>query len=531
MMNYLKSIACVFLCALLENGHARSPQSHDGPLEVYGRNMTTPQELKDEINRLAIEPILAALKRNAVGDREMTSLLSRIKITATPHFMRLPNAYSRRVASGVSVEIDGGWFVHMYSLSKFAAVYVIDPTSERDIVNRVSIKYGADLAAALLRDRDLPRFGAGFNVKEYVTDPLDQRNIYALATRIVDEAMAWTILHEIAHHILGHLIPGRYDDSITTSQRLELEADVWAYKKMVEIGIPHFGVYIFMQIMNAQAQIDSKIGLAYDETKDSHPSWASRIATLKVRYDPMKATTHGTFMNFNSMVGLPTVNGQLTIKLMNYTFPRDPVDTGCIAVVLLQDTSPDLAVSQKRGNSMHLLQAPAGQLIDVEILEPDRTISRIVTTVTDKASGKMTQGAFLAWEQPWALYGEMTKDGFRVGEVMITTAKSQLLSALKQTTDNPIVQRQALSVADQKLTANCEIGWQVGTGKLGISEGLRLSQLNEKQYMNNLKTILGDRNFVRLQSNVMALPMAQAAMHQLQKMLPALQPNTRLQQD
>ncbi len=524
-MIYCKQLVASLVCFLLVSRLAFS-QPRDGPIEAYERQSEDFQRNSESVKRRVIEPIVAALKRKAEDDPQMLRLLNRIEFTITPHAMRPANAYATgpsHVASRGTVEVDLGWFNQSYAIATLAAATLATNRAKgRKIAHQAGFKYGYAIGEALRAGRTVPNFI--FRVKEYVSDPLELAYVRLLSVRITSEAMAWIILHEIAHHKLGHLTPGRYDTSNATSRKLELEADDWAYKKMQEVGIPHFGVLKVMQMMDLADQIRARFGIVVEEAQSTHPSWSSRIAHLETKYDPMKVTTGSKYTTFTTIIDLADPGDvPAVIRSMSYIFPRKPVTQGCLAFVRLEKMPVEIAITEMRDGSMHLLQASPGLLIDVTIISPERTITQVVTTITNRATGAVTQSILQAWEQPWTLFGEVTKEGIRVGEGIQTTMRSFFIDFLRQTINDHNVLRRAIYILDQKLQSDCDIAQRFGRGQMSRQEILRRNQADMQQYQENLKAVLGERDYAHFQSNMMASPFAQASMRQLQKLLSAPQ--------
>ncbi len=513
-------IGVVLATALCLSGHGTAAaQVQDGAIEAYERQSSALQILEEKVTRASIEPVVAALRRGSEGDPEILRLLSRIEFTATPHLMRPGNAYAsrpRRVASGGTVEIDLGWFQQAFSIGEAASFVAIDPTGERKLMYSVGFNYGRELAEAIADARNPPNFSIDIN--DYLSDPLELSFVRGFGTRITDEAMAWTVLHEVAHHELGHLTPGKFDSSNATSRQLELDADDWAHRKMEELDIPLFGVMQFMQMMDVLDQIQAQVGFGFDESESTHPTWARRLSHLTSNYDTTKSTTKSSYKIFMSKLNVAAPGAPANIKRIAYASPRNSKEFACIGFVMFDDVQ-EIAIAEQSGDAVHLLQVPPGELIEVTILEPDRAVSHIQTTVTNRATGEVMQGTLLAWEQPMALYGEVTKAGIRVGEVMQISPRSMIGEALDETVTDPKTKRNALAALDKKLESDCEIAIAFGRGQLEMQEMMSRSQSVAQTYSDDLNRILGERDFARLQSTIMASPLVQSGLRQFQKLV------------
>lgn len=511
----MKKLAHFIIFSFFASSVALS-QTKDDRFEAFERQSDIHNSLSKTVSRATITPIVSALKRATIDDPELQKLLSQVEFTTTPHLMRKGNSYASRLKGRdnyVRVELDLAWFNQALSIGLLAATRIIDPNNKRNIMRSVGLDYGKDHSEAIINGSSPSDFV--IDITDYVSDPLELSIVQGFGHRITEEVMAWTVLHEVAHHKLGHLT---YRGAQLKPKDRELAADKWAHRKMEELGISLFGIMSFMQVLNALDYIHNIGSKGSNNVSSTHATWAQRLAVLNTNHNPVMATTKSIFTTYISKLNLAKQNDQADIQRVIYGFSRDPSDLGCVGIFRAGDNPPDVVSTERRGSSMHLLQATPDLIIDIEIANPDQTISLIVTTVTNRKTGEKYKGSILAWEQSFSLYGELEKEGVRVGEAMQTSKRLVFSTALNSTTGDPNIRSRALAILENNLESTCVIVQEFSKGIIGKKEMLRRNKVASQNYISNLKMLLGNDNFEQLQSNMMASSLVKAGLKHLKRL-------------
>lgn len=107
----------------------------------------------------------------------------------------------------------------------------------------------------------------------------------ALAERLSDDALAFVLAHEMAHHDLGHLTLSLVAASyMGQSQRMELHADAEALRISVAAGFSmEGGLETFAPTLwqNEPEPEPSELEAAFDRFRRSHPPTAVRLRHLR----------------------------------------------------------------------------------------------------------------------------------------------------------------------------------------------------------------------------------------------------------
>lgn len=511
----------LLLSAFSSLSFTAAAQPIDGLVERYERRSEAVRKLQEETTRMAVEPVVATLKRATKADPEMQTLLAQVRATATPHMMRPANAYARRerrTSQGGIVEVDLGWFLQSNAIGRTEGLRLLDLGNDRQLMHRVRLDYGRAFERALREGQDVPNFL--FDLKDYVTDPLELAFVQGLSQRLSDEAMAWTVLHEIAHHKLGHLGEERRNVSREASRKMEFDADEWAFRKMIELNIPLYGAMRFMDTMVVLEQLHSQFGLGLIEEESTHPSWRRRKEQLQRMHDPLAATKDDWLM-FSVPVNLAPPGMPAEIKRMTYAFPRDPKEVGvCLAIVRVGDLQGFAAI-ERQDRGVHLYQATPDQLLHAHLTEPHRTLTSIVTTVTNRATGEKTQDTRLAWQAPTSLFGEVERHGILLADAMAVSPRALYQSALQRVVGDSAVRRAAIASFERKTASDCQLAIAHAKGKLNTREMLSRVEAIQLTHAREMTSVLGEAGYARFQSELLKDPVVQKTLPLAEKILPA----------
>lgn len=501
-MFFLKRLIIAIISLIFTTTTVLSEKQYD-KFERYELQSESAKTISNIITKFSINPVVDAMKRMTIDDQEMQKLLSRVAFTSTPHIMRKGNAYSilRTGSKGrESVEVDPGWVQQALSVGSIVGVRIADPVNAGDILHRFGSDYFINNSSSL-KNGTILLPNLSFDITDYISDPYKLSVAQGVGYRVASEIMAWTVLHEIAHHKLGHLVHKMSNPSAINT---ELEADNWAFNKMQDIGIPLYGVMSFMQVMNVFDRIHSISNQDNKLVNNTHPSWENRLSRLLASHDPMKVSTRFKITTFMSKLSFPRLNEPSSIKLVAYIFTQDPVDLSCTGALFITGNPVEILISEKRGDSIHLLQQTLDESIDIKIINPHYTISKVITTVTNRKTGVKKLINVIAWEQSLVLFSELEKEGVRVGDAMQISSRVFFKDMLKLTISDPELIKQAINVSEQNLKSQCAVRQRFGRGEISLNEMNKLSLSANKTYENNLISVIGNSNYARLNSKIMA---------------------------
>jgi hypothetical protein len=113
--------------------------------------------------------------------------------------------------------------------------------------------------------------------------PETLRALQQLRMSVMDDVLAWFLLHEAGHHVSRHRsVRG---EPLVDSRRREAEADAFASRTMLKLG---FGLHRVERFLAGMAAIDAcvaPLGYGTDEASSTHPSWATRAISMRRGFD------------------------------------------------------------------------------------------------------------------------------------------------------------------------------------------------------------------------------------------------------
>ncbi|MFX0067360.1 MAG: hypothetical protein ACFFC7_35005, partial [Candidatus Hermodarchaeota archaeon] len=221
------------------------------------------------------------LKYHYRNEQSTKRYLDRVHFVALPEVLRGGNA--RAIASKYSqyVVVDAALVLEIFDVSKLIVIgRFLDRPRAAAIIRDASRIYGAESTEAHINGKPLPPFR--FNEADYLSDEGELQLVERLHLEIADITIAWVILHELAHHMLGHTL--REPINKAQSRNDELAADAWAFKKLTELGICLWGVGQVMSLWSGWEQAREILGIEDPEEESSHPSWRTRYQKLTQLY-------------------------------------------------------------------------------------------------------------------------------------------------------------------------------------------------------------------------------------------------------
>lgn len=233
-----------------------------------------------------IEPVFALLHAHFVEDAALMRLIDEIKLRVVSDRPAAEAAFD-----GVDAEIWLGTPL-IFELSTYAATiaagfYVILPGEEME-----RLDFDAHFAAwtdAIGRDKvagngSWPRFGSD---ALYRLSPSYRSLAVRYSGDAASAAVAWIVLHELAHHALCHVGQGtrRCAGVAVPQDRIDQEAaaDSWATERAYDMGLSLEAIATGLGLFGAREDIRDDLradaGLP-EHVSDTHPAWRDRLRSL-----------------------------------------------------------------------------------------------------------------------------------------------------------------------------------------------------------------------------------------------------------
>jgi hypothetical protein len=254
------------------------------------QNLTPSQiaALADRATREILTPVKDSLIEQLRSDPKLAALVSSVTLhtlsTPRPHVGRNAGATTEQGLPVVLVDLV--FLGELTQIGQFGAIGLMSTAEATALIQSTLVERNRQLAAAAAGAR-LPAFEVGL-------DNLGGAGVRDVAVRLGVEVSlttaAWLILHEIGHHVLGHVAPKVAPSSLKDSRDRELGADAWANRKLYELGYHLLYLHAFFQAKDVLQELALKHGFDVPEASSTHPLYATRLAELNKQFDVDKAS-------------------------------------------------------------------------------------------------------------------------------------------------------------------------------------------------------------------------------------------------
>jgi hypothetical protein len=282
----------------------------------------TQQAIIDQVLKDDVQPVVDVLRQQTRGDQNLQSLLSQLTFRANPPDSYMGYAYGTHELGGGSVVINLNLLSAITSLSE---LHTMDTGPYKQEAADWWKWYREETTKSKRAKSPTP--AVVLRLGGYVPDSLHQKFIRELSKLEYDPAIAWVLLHEIAHHVVGDAGNPLPDQS----RERELKADYWAFRKLQELHYPLLGVYaclnelarhqaIVQGIMDGQDQPATLSQLKQLEIGMLWPLWDTRAKALAEHFD-VNAQPELPYVNFRAMESFTRTDGSKSLFDITVFFP------------------------------------------------------------------------------------------------------------------------------------------------------------------------------------------------------------------
>lgn len=379
----------------------------------------------ERVSREILSPVIESLLEQLQGDRQLSGLVSAVALytypTPRPHLGR--NAAATRSLGRPVVQVDLEFLAELMQIASLGGAGLTRTAAGDSLITSTLREWNRQLGEAA-RGMPMPDFEANLDQLGDAGSALRD-----VATRLGVEVglttAAWLVLHEIGHHVLGHLEVE--PPSLERSRQLEESADAWAYGKLHELGYHLYYLDVFLEAREVLEELALHHGLATPEAESDHPLYATRRIRLNALHDVGQPAP----VRMLAFLGVGW-DDQGRPQLIEAWVPRYPDE----------DIQPDatLWTGSQVGNSVldwvdgevHIYGRSPGLLTRVTIHDPAAMRSKVTITYRWPESGKQ-QAVERFWIQTTLAWARSRRAGnLRVATVLdapVLTVLRESLSA------------------------------------------------------------------------------------------------------
>ena len=307
-----------------------------------------------------LSPVLTTVEHASAADPKLIALLGRLRLTVSNDATFYPSAWAEQGPAGSApISIDAAYFWTKKELFWLAALRSLVHRPSSQTIQSTFARYRVFCRET--RQLQLPapwvslgttienrRFG-DINKALAGLSQMEQEAVDRESGRIGRQFMAFILLHEIAHHYLGHVAKKVTSED---ARGLELSADEWAARLAASIGFSLADVRTMFRL-EAMAEAE-RLATGY-AVPPTHPHWSTRASRLDWLL-PQIPVSHPDVIRLSGVRPIETHEGVQYVNI-EIEFPRDPVASGTtMSSLSTGDRYGDLdGVSHRRGAMTYYL--------------------------------------------------------------------------------------------------------------------------------------------------------------------------------
>lgn len=364
------------LASMLASPWGTEAAERNASQPLFELDQPTSAELEKSLRRVLEE------LRSVVEDPSINRLLNNLALKMDREVFS-PNARASSDNGQPQVLIDVSLLIEvMQEADLAAAMWLRFPMSDA-IISEALKAYGFNLGIASRTNRSPPTLG--FMIDKAGFPPLETTALKQVSLVIEHTTLAWIILHEVGHHVLGHT---KHRPTPEQSRLDELAADRFGVEALIRIGYSPEPLLKLLELRVAQAQLSRIAGYVLDDPGNTHPPWDWRA-------DQIDALSKGHVIPDFPIQAIQwcaeAADGSIfTTSVM---FMTDPTITRSIAAI--GGATSGFAGYERRGNTVTVYTRAASYRQEITIEHTDRFAGDVaVRTITPNSDTTLRCTAF-----------------------------------------------------------------------------------------------------------------------------------------
>ena len=509
---------CIFIALLVLHPTCAFAQS-----TTYDALMKDMQALANFMHSESLNPILDDLRRRAQDDRELLELLNHVKLWThpTPRVQWGPNAVANYEDGRPIIHVDLIFIKQMFAHADFAGLALVGTSEASAIAEKAGYNYGLSLAQAKQKGLELPDFS--FNINEMVTNPVLRLAAEHMAYEAFSSEIAWTILHEVAHHNLGHTrVDPKTPVTLETSRKWELDADRQAFSMMKKLGYHLSPVRIMLGAREATQEIRVLGGAEPPEINSTHPSFATRRKNLEKNHDISKSTP-GSYL---SIIWFSTDEKGYAYTTTLHV-PRPPLSEYLFLATCQESIQnrPLLMPFEWKNGQVHLYGRSPNMLSETIIHDPDHMDPNITIKFTPLPNGPVTEEKTRGFQISLSsIHMADIAPGLKGYQVESASPQTIILQALRTVENRPDILQTAERIWVKTLKETKNIFLRYAQGKLSLEDLQKQTLACPNKGAELLKTLLGPDKYARFSDSMFVNPIMQFGLKRMNTIQSFTQP-------
>ena len=457
-----------------------------------------------------VAPVLEVLRKHATARRpDLIRQLDLIELEVPEQRNFNPNASAYRWGRSDIVIINLPLLLDFTVLAELVAVSSTGHPNGESVYNEAVVAYEDYLQHVHPQGMGGEPWIIYSTLRRGLSDALAIDSISKIGKIIRHDIVAWVVLHEISHHILGHTAIDSSGLSLAQNRRLELDADISSFGLLNDLGLSLINLRSLFALRSRMEPLLIKYGYEPQEVKSDHPSWATRLGALDSymeKYPPRKSP----WIAFGSdkFVADERLPGTYELITIHDIFPTEPTAWNNLGFDAKYKTP--VAVSFENGEA-HLYWADKVFLGHLVIESPYSYSSRTTLTMTSVSDGKR-----------FTSYGIVTRDsafrwppdewvgGVSLSEFQASPQKDAMLKAARSITQDSAILLAMDGLITEFVKSNDAVFLAYMKGTIAEGQYMNALRLSYKKMANDLTAMIGAANSAELLSFILDSPFYKA---------------------
>jgi hypothetical protein len=486
-------------------------------LAASGQKTTTlpsSDALAKQIKRDYVDPVVESLHETAKNDKSLQMLLDRLELWIDPKLtldlQPIAEASVRLPGKSAPVRINLWYVYELMNYAEFAAVALTGTELAGEALERFGFDYGAALGQAAAAKEPPPRFS--FQFRKYVQDPGWHVPMDFLTERCFRAALAWTILHEIGHHILGHTqqMPG----SLAESRADETAADLWAFSKMRQFGYGLAPLEAVLAAKEVAEEIRSMIpGMQIQESRSTHPSYSTRHMALNSRFKcdaPPRAD-----VRVYAWTGVVSGKAHMVQVAIPYREAEDYIASFC-----MEDSGCGFRLFEASGGALKLYGRDSQHLEEITIHEPHALKPRVNIWLKNLRDGMISESTTRGIQVDMPFFASEFRDGKTIRQMFEITPRAIVGDALMKAGAPAASMERVIAVYLETSRRVKQTLLSYAKGQLSLIEVRERTRRADLEQADKVRTLLGPSVYERFQDATLSNNLVQLGLTKILELKP-----------
>lgn len=456
-----------------------------------------------------LDPVLIHLRHKARNDTRLLTLLGDVQL-ATPS--KAPNDYRpdafstfnpSTMAPIISINLD--FMLKSSMLADIAGLLLTGRSDAGPLLHEIGFRYGQALAEAKREASALPRFEFFGNAD--ISDPVLRTMTKRLAQEAFFGGVAWVVLHELAHHELGHAKAGSEykactdgdQEACARSRTMELDADKLAFKRIRDLGYGLAPLRAFLMAHEIGQEIRFRCDAEPLEIRSTHPSFGTRRKELERLYDVSKPP-QGEML----IVLFGSRNARDEIEFVELWIPRDQNEGWLYALQVSGETT--FLPYEWRDGQIHVYGRSADRLSELIVHQPERLTPDMTFRESALESHEVTETKTRGFQVDNAMGWGLSLGPVMAWDVLESSPRRLAGRVLREIEDRPEIRALAERVICEQLQEARMILIRHARGQLSTPEAEGQVKATKDYSAVRLREALGAAKYDRFSELFVASP-------------------------